>query len=938
MLRTTLFTFAALVCLSLLTFSALNTSTKISPQGCRMSYMSPSYVVQTGLNASWTTASLAGRYRLMLYREVGWDSNNEKLRGVPVLFIPGNAGSAHQVRSIASSASRQYYSSPSHINPYFASRGIKPLDIFAVDFNEDLSAFHGPTLESERQYTAAAIDYILSLYPSGTQIIVTGHSMGGIVAVSLLPSPHISTVITMSTPHGAPPARFDARMDRIFADAHVHIARDPTPILSVCGGVTDTMIPSEFCALPPQVDADVNVGFRKTVFSSALEGCWSGVGHREMVWCHQVRWRVAKAMLELGGAETETDKAYILNKWFRDGIDLPSFDANDAEVGLYNFQDALEITHEDSPLVISDPRETRLYKFPILAGDQALYPRDFVLYLSEGTISPVAPASPLSLEVSVFFCRNKPDLSSSSPDSRPVCESLRPSSLRLIPNPVPGKPFPVPSEGVDESDGVVAFTALLPPSGDKSGEEWISVKVESKTEKGWVVASLEESRDYTGDASAFAPLFSKIRVQTDPKALLSVIRFPNLLSNVLLIYRAVPKLSQTCKGSHLPPLLLHTSGPSEAHYHRLENNHPVLLHGHSSAPFLPISSHLLELYSKGLNLTIYSSGECGLEGLSITVDWWNSFGRWGSRYWNAILAWSAGLIAFLFYSSWATWDSGAPMSTPFQSLRYLCQLLPRAMILFFIISLLPLPSWLWLGNSGEPIFAPIAPLILLLSSGLVILSWNLLVLCSATYGRLVSIISRVEADNIKESSITYRRGFLMIALMSFLVSVLIPWQVAFLACYLIHLHHCSILPYVKISSLEQQDSRNQKFLILLMMTWCLPVVAPALAVWVRTLMTAGFTTPFDGDHFVLNVLSFMVLTYVMATSREPIFIRRHRLEFIPVPYLYACGALVVFFVGPRSTYRMYEVLNWPTFMLLCFRVGPKPFSVPTPGSPAEPRT
>ena len=42
-----------------------------------MSYMSPSYLLQTGFNASWTPASLASRYRLMLYREVGWDSNNE---------------------------------------------------------------------------------------------------------------------------------------------------------------------------------------------------------------------------------------------------------------------------------------------------------------------------------------------------------------------------------------------------------------------------------------------------------------------------------------------------------------------------------------------------------------------------------------------------------------------------------------------------------------------------------------------------------------------------------------------------------------------------------------------------------------------------------------------------------------------------------------------
>lgn len=43
----------------------------LSPQGCRMSWMSPSYVLQTDFNATWSP--LTRRYSLWLYREVGWD-------------------------------------------------------------------------------------------------------------------------------------------------------------------------------------------------------------------------------------------------------------------------------------------------------------------------------------------------------------------------------------------------------------------------------------------------------------------------------------------------------------------------------------------------------------------------------------------------------------------------------------------------------------------------------------------------------------------------------------------------------------------------------------------------------------------------------------------------------------------------------------------------
>ena len=50
-----------------------------------------------------------------------------------------------------------------------------------------------------------------------------------------------------------------------------------------------------------------------------------------------------------------------------------------------------------------------------------------------------------------------------------------------------------------------------------------------------------------------------------------------------------------------------------------------------------------------------------------------------------------------------------------------------------------------------------------------------------------------------------------------------------------------------------------------------------------------------------------------------------RIEIIPVPYLYLLGSVIVFLLGPRATYRMYEALNWPTLALLVFRVVPHVF-------------
>lgn len=70
-------TLAVLSLLALyLAFNAAQYNEKnLSPQGCEMSWMSPSYVLQTDFNTSWTP--LAKRYSLWLYREVGWESESE---------------------------------------------------------------------------------------------------------------------------------------------------------------------------------------------------------------------------------------------------------------------------------------------------------------------------------------------------------------------------------------------------------------------------------------------------------------------------------------------------------------------------------------------------------------------------------------------------------------------------------------------------------------------------------------------------------------------------------------------------------------------------------------------------------------------------------------------------------------------------------------------
>ncbi len=166
------------------------------PNECVMTYMMPSYKPVALPNLTHA------RYRLYLYRE--GEQAHAKISsaaGVPVLFVPGNAGSYKQVRSVASEAARIFGQPGSKVANSF--------DFWAVDFNEELSGLNGAALSKQIAFVDACVAHIATLYgttftPRGankaTSVVLLGHSMGGIVAVaSAINQPtRISAILTVN--------------------------------------------------------------------------------------------------------------------------------------------------------------------------------------------------------------------------------------------------------------------------------------------------------------------------------------------------------------------------------------------------------------------------------------------------------------------------------------------------------------------------------------------------------------------------------------------------------------------------------------------------------------------------------------------------------------------------------------------------------------------
>lgn len=613
---------------------------------------------------------------------------------MPVLFIPGNAGSHKQVRSYASEAAYHYHNSIRHETGANAANK-RSLDFFAVDFNEDFTAFHGQTLLDQAEYLNDAISFILSLYhtpsrslrdptlPDPTSILIVGHSMGGVVARTMLTMPNyqsnsINTIITLAAPHARPPVSFDGDIVRTYdginnywqrAYSQAKAANNPlqhVTLISIAGGGLDTIVSSDYSSLASLVPE--THGF--TVFTSSIPNAWTGADHLAITWCDQVRKSVVRALYDVidvaRPAQTipRLDRMRVFKKWFLTGLE------DNAEKSLSRGEPETLLTVEQKSAGVAMGE-----RFVLRAlGQSEPGPKPYLLPIPEGLphtsrftllTSERLDSAGQNGRLEVLFCnvfhahtgqsmsqfQVNIDLSSdSSVPTRLTCRNVA-SDAAILPASTIHSTYPFKNDQQP-------FSYLQYKAEEFFGHQFIAVIDKAKQHSyGWVVAEFSTEaqsvhRENLGLQRLLATGLSLHLPSQRP--LITELKVPALHSSLLAYSLHIEQL-QCANGELFMPLVRqYISEVYESKYFVNVKDADINLHG--VAPYMP-PPFFTEQTANGLAFQIWTDPTCD-SGVDITlkVDALGSLGKLWMRYRIVFAAFPLFVVATVLRHQFTVYD------------------------------------------------------------------------------------------------------------------------------------------------------------------------------------------------------------------------------------------------------------------------------------------
>ncbi|CAG8493732.1 2131_t:CDS:2 [Paraglomus occultum] len=674
-------------------------------KGCEVTYMNPKYIKMVGFDSEQTI--FAEKYGLYLYREVGRDSS-DRPTGIPTLFIPGNAGSYKQVRSIASASANLYYDGRSEWDD-----SVRGLDFFTVDFNEEFSALHGNSLLEQAEYLNDAIRYILSLYPAArgdhpepSSVIIIAHSMGGIVARTLFTMPNyepgsINTIITMATPHLLPPAPLDWQISNIYTNINKYWRKSysngkassaplsDVTLISIAGGNLDTIICSDTANINSLVPA--SHGF--TVFTTSIPNVWTSMDHQCILWCKQLVNVIAKTMLNIvdvrraGQTKPRAERMKIFRKALLTGLE----DQLETERDRWESFGVLDL--EEKPHVYLHMEQRLVLKTSHISNK---------VYLM-----PIPPPAPLS-NLTTFSLLTDHHLGKSSRLLVLLC-GVRPNKLRDVHDATVEKPtflsaprlscynashkaslMPASTKYDRVPSSTRTFSFLKLNVQELGDYQYVAImNKEGVGLDGFLLAEfIDESKTITQiDTSMKDLLFYGIHVSGLPMtdSIMSTLHIP-IIDNSLLTYKMFVN-RPGCDDDHFFATFIRQSISSMHESKFLVNAQNVDINIHGQAPFvLPVSSPKLR---KGLSLQFWIDPICSAPlSIDIRLDAYGSLGKIVMRFQSVLVAFPFMVVAMTLRIQLKEYQKGGPYMSFGQGLaQFVQRTLPKLLVFVSLLSI-----------------------------------------------------------------------------------------------------------------------------------------------------------------------------------------------------------------------------------------------------------
>jgi pimeloyl-ACP methyl ester carboxylesterase len=590
------------------------------------------------------------------------------------------------------------------------------LDFFTVDFNEDITAFHGQTLLDQAEYLNEAIRYILSLYldprvsdrdpdlPDPTSVIVLGHSMGGIVARTMLVMPNyqtnsINTIITMSAPHARPPVSFDSQIVKTYQDindywrhAYSQQWANDNPLwhvtlVSIAGGGLDTVVPSDYASVESLVP-DTH-GF--TVFTSTIPSVWTSMDHQAILWCDQFRKVIAHTIYDVVDVNRATqtkpraERMRVFKKRFLTGMEsvaekiAPRSDAttlltvDDSSDSIIAQGERLVLRGLGAAgrvrahlLPIPPPGSPEMKRFTLLTDVKVDQPGENgkleVMFCSviPSQLTQSGPGFPSQIDLS----------KGSTGTTRLACRSAAPDVVSL-PASTRSTRHPFFTDGEKE---IAPFSFLEYAVEDIAEHQFVALVEKTTTmTPGFVIAEFSDlSQSHQTRHVSLRRLLAfgvKFHLRS-VRPMMSEVKVPSLQSSLLAYNLKISNQGCGSKTELFTPLVRqYLAEPYESKYFVNVQEATVSLHG--VAPYVP-PPLTRKAGEEGLSFQFWTDPTCNSSlQVELTVDFLGSLGKLYMRYRTVFAAFPLLVVALVLRKQFRVYDSTG-VFIPFSESLDLC--------------------------------------------------------------------------------------------------------------------------------------------------------------------------------------------------------------------------------------------------------------------------